>query len=138
MWFQSKGWRRLFLLTMVEVYDLDALLDAGGLARGSCSQLDVPSWGMARAMGWWLRALLQQEGGLNEDGAGSAPTTWGEVGWARGHVPAWRLSICPAPWAPGEAGLVQAALVSLQGAALKYLPSILEDVFGIFDSSALG
>ncbi|KGM00242.1 Dedicator of cytokinesis protein 2, partial [Charadrius vociferus] len=30
------------------------------------------------------------------------------------------------------------AFISLQGAALKYLPSILEDVFGIFDSSALG
>uniref|UniRef100_A0A8C4V4C9 Dedicator of cytokinesis protein 2 n=1 Tax=Falco tinnunculus TaxID=100819 RepID=A0A8C4V4C9_FALTI len=36
------------------------------------------------------------------------------------------------------AGPAQAALVSPQGAALKYLPSILEDVFGIFDSSALG
>lgn len=34
--------------------------------------------------------------------------------------------------------LRQSALVSLQGAALKYLPSILEDVFGIFDSSMLG
>lgn len=30
------------------------------------------------------------------------------------------------------------SVVSLQGAALKYLPSILEDVFGILDSSALG
>lgn len=30
------------------------------------------------------------------------------------------------------------SVVSLQGAALKYLPSILEDVFGIFDSSSLG
>lgn len=53
---------------------------------------------------------------------------------------AWCLSICPS--SPTDARRSRAGagstLVSLQGAALKYLPSILEDVFGIFDSFVLG
>lgn len=63
--------------------------------------------------------------GAKEAGAGSAPT-------AQGHS-------CPrgvrlsCPWARRRA-----TLVSLQGAALKFLPSVLGDVFGILDSSVLG
>lgn len=54
-------------------------------------------------------------------------------------MPGWHPSVRPAPQAHREAGLAaDSSLVSLQGAALKYLPSILEDVFGIFNSSALG
>lgn len=41
------------------------------------------------------------------------------------------LSLCPAPSASGKAGLTQAALVSSQEAALKYLPSTPEDVWGL-------
>lgn len=55
-------------------------------------------------------------------GLRSAPTVSQTEGGSRG---CWTLSEGSSP-------------VSLQGAALKYLPSILEDVFGIFDSSALG
>jgi len=113
------------------------VLDAGGLARGSCSRPDAPSQGQRGRWAEPSAAVARAE--LNEEGAGSAPTAWGEAGGAGAtSLPAQHLSVCPAPWAHGEAGPVQAALVSLQGAALKYLPSILEDVFGIFDSSALG
>lgn len=73
--------------------------------------------------------------GTGVSGRGAQPIlSWGGMGVTA--LPACCLSVrplsCPTgtPW--------QSALVSLQGAALKYLPSILEDVFGIFDSSMLG
>uniref|UniRef100_A0A8C8AQA0 Dedicator of cytokinesis 2 n=1 Tax=Otus sunia TaxID=257818 RepID=A0A8C8AQA0_9STRI len=53
----------------------------------------------------------------------------------RGHLPACTASVClSVPPCPRGWHRVS-SLVSSQGAALKYLPSILEDVFGIFDSS---
>lgn len=60
----------------------------------------------------------------------------GRGGEGRGQRPACVLAVCPSIIRMGTPR--QSALVSLQGAALKYLPSILEDVFGIFDSSMLG
>lgn len=75
---------------------------------------------MAGDWGEWERCSAHTE--LGRDGVTALPACCLSV----------RPLSCPTgtPW--------QSALVSLQGAALKYLPSILEDVFGIFDSSMLG
>lgn len=60
-------------------------------------------------------------------------------GQRSGHRPVCLMSVCPS-FCPSTLphGHVVSSLISAQGAALKYLPSILEDVFGILDASMLG